>query len=148
MNQIIPVIAFITIDDTPHSIAAPSVSELYDSLQRYAKETEDQWVEWMAALPEEQAVEAALQGDEDILIPDARIGDWDEYIRIERMPMAWVKQLITPYVEAIQKLAVEFNSIIGHPENPFPENIIDELVEDSFKLIKQERPPLTDYEQS
>lgn len=50
-------------------------------------------------------------------------------------------------IDQIRKLATEWNEIIGHPENPFPEDVIDEMVEDSFKLIGEKRPPLNDFEE-
>ncbi|MDG1950117.1 MAG: hypothetical protein P8J32_04895 [bacterium] len=155
MKKITPIIAIITIDDEPTSFAALSVAELYDSLQVYAKETEDMWVEWMAALPAQADIEKAAQGyisgkgetgtENTVLVKDHTIGDWDEYIQIEVMPQWWVDNLITPFTDKIEQLAGELNSMIGHPENPFAENILSDLVEKAFDLIKKEVPPLTDY---
>lgn len=46
----------------------------------------------------------------------------------------------------VRKLASELNDCIGHPENPFPENILDELVQESYDLLKETRPPYKNWE--
>lgn len=150
MNQLQPIVATIVIDDTPTTIPALNVPELYDALAAYAKETEEQHVEWMAALPSQETVQEktdALEGANTNIIQDHRIGDWDEYLSIEVMPQWWVDRLISPFVGQVRKLASELNSMIGHPENPFAENIIDELVVQSFELIKEPRPDLIDWDE-
>lgn len=151
MKNITPIVAYITMGETTTTIPALNVPELYNALAVYTKEAEEQWVEWMAALPSQEEVQAkldALKGTGDTqIIQDHTIGDWDECLSIELMPQWWVDRLITPFINQVRKLATELNGIIGHPENPFPENVIDNLVEESFKLIQEPRPKRTNWDE-
>jgi len=150
MNHIKPIVATVIIDNKATTIPALNVSELFIALEAYAKESEFEWVKWMESLPSQEEVQAKVNALEGTFVSEVisnhRIGNWDEYLNIELMPYWWVNRLISPFIDQVRKLATEWNNVIGHPENPFPENVINDLVKESFELIKEQRPSLPDWE--
>jgi hypothetical protein len=49
------------------------------------------------------------------------------------------------YKAQIEKLANQINSMIGHPENPFREDVLEDLVKESFELIGQAPQPIIQW---
>lgn len=62
------------------------------------------------------------------------------YYPARKMYREEMEDRILSLTDQVRKLASEWNGIIGHPENPFPESMIQKLVEESFSLIREPVP--------
>lgn len=122
--------------DGEQNVARPftSIEDIRIFLEEYAVLTESDPNEYIKNIPSIGKMKKALEGE----VKHVEFKMNKEYLNITKVEMAVVDVILKPYLEIIASLRNTIRPMIGHPENPFDENHLQEQVSLADEVLASE----------